>query len=64
MSVIIDNKVCDGCGTCISVCPCNALILIKELSVSDKKCSECGRCVSICPINALKISKDDAEKDK
>ncbi|MBN1577930.1 MAG: 4Fe-4S binding protein [Chitinispirillaceae bacterium] len=57
MPLKIDKKVCDRCGTCISVCPCNALLLTDELSVIRDQCTQCGTCVAICPVGALEIEK-------
>jgi ferredoxin len=57
MPLMINTNVCDRCGTCISVCQCNALILMEELSVDHEKCSECATCVAICPVGALKIAE-------
>lgn len=58
MALIVDEKQCDRCGTCISVCPCNALALIDNLTVDTALCTKCGTCVSICPVGALKINAD------
>jgi NAD-dependent dihydropyrimidine dehydrogenase PreA subunit len=55
MQLIIDEKTCDRCGTCISVCPCDALLLTDVLTVSTKECTGCGTCVAICPVQALSL---------
>ncbi|MCX7725647.1 MAG: 4Fe-4S binding protein [Chitinispirillaceae bacterium] len=55
MSVQIETSKCDKCGTCISVCPCDALVLTENLKIIEEKCSECGNCVKVCPIGALDI---------
>ena len=52
----IDTKTCDLCGTCISVCPANALLLTDRLIV-DQKCTQCATCVKVCPFGALSITK-------
>ncbi len=47
--------VCTQCGTCIEVCPENA-IHKNELgaSIVDKsKCTNCGTCVSACPVHVI-----------
>lgn len=49
----IDNRRCDGCATCVSVCPANALVLDPELAVDAALCITCGRCVAVCPFGAL-----------
>ena len=56
MPLIINTDECDRCGTCISVCPCNALLLTEVVSVEDEKCTSCSSCVIICPIGAIKLT--------
>jgi ferredoxin len=53
--VLIDTAVCDECGTCIAVCPVDALMFDKCLAVDSAKCTSCGRCVRICPFAALRL---------
>ncbi|MCL2182758.1 MAG: 4Fe-4S binding protein [Chitinispirillia bacterium] len=50
---VVDQKKCDECGTCIGVCPQDAIILGKALRISSEKCTSCGICVRICPFAAL-----------
>ena len=49
----VDPKKCDECGTCISVCPQDAIVLDKRLRILTDKCTSCGICVTICPFEAL-----------
>lgn len=56
--VQINIKVCDGCGTCVGMCPTLALQLTPRLVVDEKLCESCGVCVDICPVAALKLSKE------
>jgi ferredoxin len=51
--VKIDMEKCDQCGTCTSVCPVSALMIIQELIVDQKICTGCGRCIKVCPFSAL-----------
>lgn len=47
---------CDFCGSCVAVCPHNAIDLYEAyFEVSPDKCTNCGICVSICPARALKL---------
>ncbi len=57
----IDKSKCDICGTCISICPENALELSDSLCVDQQKCILCNLCVDVCPFGALHISSN---KDK
>jgi ferredoxin len=53
----IDTKTCDQCGTCISVCVADALLLTDHLEVDPTRCTLCGTCVKVCPFAALSINK-------
>ena len=52
---VLKNKLCTGCGTCVGICPTNAIefhresngLYVPEVNVS--LCSKCGLCVKICP---------------
>jgi ferredoxin len=52
----VDRRHCDQCGTCISVCPTDALVLLAKLQVREDNCISCGKCVAICPFGALRLS--------
>jgi ferredoxin len=49
----VNTGKCDECGTCISVCPSDALVIDKRLEVSPEKCTSCGICIKVCPFGAL-----------
>lgn len=55
---VVDEDLCSGCGTCISVCSFNAIELVKEDGKSHAKvieglCKGCGSCVGACPSGAM-----------
>jgi MinD superfamily P-loop ATPase len=54
MPVIILEK-CNGCGLCVSVCRCNALVMVSNvitvLEVDD--CGWCTQCEAVCPTGAI-----------
>lgn len=54
--VVCNMTKCDFCGSCVAVCPHNAIDLYEAyFEVSPDKCTNCGICVSICPARALKL---------
>ena len=54
--IIINHLDCDRCGSCVSVCPGNALILNeKELVYLEKNCICDLKCLPACPIGALAV---------
>ena len=52
---------CLGLGSCVQVCPFDALYISKDkLPVVDfEKCTGCGKCVEECPKNIIELSPDD-----
>jgi ferredoxin len=52
----IDQSLCIGCGSCVPLCPVEAITLGEETStINPNECSECGTCyrAEICPVDAL-----------
>jgi len=62
----VDNEKCFSCGSCIALCPVEAISLDQDSSVQfDKeKCvgSTCSICVDACPARAIKSVKNGAKK--
>ena len=57
-AVFIPGEKCDFCGTCVAVCPVDAIEL-KECSIRviPETCIRCGDCVAICPLGVPEESK-------
>jgi 4Fe-4S ferredoxin len=65
--LVLDRKRCVGCEICKTVCPREAIEVIKPIKVEGKKleqptvtidenkCSFCGICNAICPFGALTL---------
>lgn len=58
---ILDAAACDGCGTCVAVCPTQALVLDaraleSSLRVDYGACISCMECVSACQLKAWSAS--------
>jgi len=50
----IRTEACDGCGSCVPLCPRGALSLhLGKVHLDESRCRECGRCVEACPRGAL-----------
>ncbi|MFO8083868.1 MAG: 4Fe-4S binding protein [Desulfobacterales bacterium] len=59
----INESRCKGCGTCVAVCPVEAMSLVsandphktkkKKAKLDEKICLGCGVCVRVCPENSL-----------
>ena len=55
LTVRIDDKRCNYCLECISVCPTEALTYDKCFEHKAKLCSNCEVCMDVCEQGAIKI---------
>ncbi len=59
----VDAEKCFSCGSCVALCPVEAISIDKDCSVQfDKeKCvgSTCSVCVDVCPARAIKSVKQN-----
>lgn len=53
---VVRDGLCTGCGTCVSLCPRNAIALLIDGKrgiyspiLNDDKCNHCGLCYRVCP---------------
>jgi NAD-dependent dihydropyrimidine dehydrogenase PreA subunit len=55
--VIIDKKICIGCGACVENCPVNILYIFDDkCNVTDEtKCDKGKGCEIVCPTGAIRI---------
>jgi NAD-dependent dihydropyrimidine dehydrogenase PreA subunit len=63
---IFDVARCNGCGLCVAVCRCGALVLKDNVVtiVKVEDCGLCGDCELVCETGALQcpyeiVSEDD-----
>jgi ferredoxin len=64
---VVHGQDCSGCGTCVNVCPVNAVSLVsaqdsqhprrKSVRLSSDLCLGCGICVRNCPTGALHLAQ-------
>lgn len=55
--VKVDETMCDQCGSCISICPSDSIVLTEQLKINTQTCLKCGKCIKICPFGALTMDK-------
>lgn len=53
MHVVYRDR-CNGCGTCIDVCPVEAIALEDGKAVISVACNDCGSCPRVCPEGAIR----------
>jgi len=58
-TAVVDEILCAGCKTCISLCPYTAISFIEEIDekgvarVNEALCKGCGTCAAACPSGAI-----------
>lgn len=56
------NYGCTGYGSCVKVCPFDAIHVVNGVAVVDKeKCKACGKCVNVCPKHLIELIPYDAK---
>ena len=55
----IDPEKCTGCGSCVDICPADAIELINEKAVvHEDDCELCGSCEATCEQGAITIAPE------
>lgn len=60
------EKDCTGCGSCVAVCPTEAITMNEDniAVVNEDLCIGCGSCVGVCPTEAMVlVNLDDEDKE-
>lgn len=54
---MIDKNKCISCGTCVAICPVEAISFNGEgkAEIDKTKCIKCGACQASCPVEAIEI---------
>ena len=55
MAVKVDSEKCDACGSCVEVCPVEAIELKGKAVINAEECIDCGTCVDECPNEAITL---------
>ncbi len=56
MIPVIKENACTGCGSCVEVCPPQAIFLKDDVAfIESDLCEECGFCAAECPVDAILI---------
>ncbi len=57
VEVKVDHDKCDGCGSCVDVCPVDVFELKEEKSyvVNNDECLACRACEVQCPNGSIEV---------
>lgn len=56
------NHGCLGFGTCVKVCPFDAIAIVDGIAVVDKEsCKACGKCIAHCPKHLIELVPYEAK---
>lgn len=59
----VDESKCDGCGTCVEVCPADPTVFAepnpKAKVVHPEACESCLSCVENCPNEAITFIEEE-----
>ncbi len=52
---VIDPEKCNGCGLCVDVCACDAIIITNGVRtiIETELCGWCLQCEVVCPTGAI-----------
>ncbi len=73
MKIIIDKRLCKGCGICVEFCPQKILELGDEIderglhlptAVRPDECKACSICELYCPDFAIAIVREEGNSQK
>jgi ferredoxin len=60
VEIQIDPCECTGCGSCVDVCPSEAIRLVDgKALIYQEVCNGCGDCVAVCPSQAISRSEPE-----
>ena len=61
-SVVLDNRRCRGCTSCIKCCPTEAIrVRGRKATILPDRCIDCGSCIRVCPHKAIKSVGDELD---
>lgn len=58
------KEICNGCGTCIKVCPASNIELKDKRPKWRHECEFCLACIHWCPKEAIEFKKDSINKER
>lgn len=64
LKCMIEPLNCTGCGTCISACPTDSIVMKRTVQGTyrprfNSPCTNCGRCLKVCPVLGFDICEEE-----
>lgn len=57
---LVDKEKCSGCGLCVEIGHCNAIVMDDAVaSIDPKLCKGCSTCIDICPKQSIRMVEED-----
>jgi len=56
---VVDEGACQACGTCVDLCPMDAINLDDFASINLDRCIGCGVCIPACPAEAITLKRKE-----
>ena len=53
MFIRVNIDKCTGCGTCLTSCPFDAIVMTDEKAGINELCQLCRSCLTVCPEGAI-----------
>ena len=63
MKIELNPVLCGCCGSCVTVCPTDAIRLHHSswVELVNEECVGCGWCEKVCPVGALEKGEKDTD---
>jgi ferredoxin len=56
------NEECTACGSCVDICPVEAVTVDGSAVVNAGSCMGCGLCATVCSVDAIKLNQARPEE--
>ncbi len=58
-NIAVVNSYCVACGSCVKVCPMQAITIYKGIiaNIDYNRCVGCAKCIKECPAGAIDLKE-------